>query len=107
MTFTVTILYPNKEDTIFNMKHYLDVHMPLAEKMWKPAGLLEWKLVEYSTGPDEKKPTFCVSNTMLWKDSASYYAASARDKSVEIFDDLVNVCNYEPIFLGGNVVSRG
>jgi uncharacterized protein (TIGR02118 family) len=106
MSFKVTVMYPNKLDTVFNMEHYLSKHMPLAEKIWGPLGLLKWELVEVVAGVDGKQSTFSVVNILTWNDGASYSAALKADDAARIFEDLPLVCNHEPIFVAGNVVAR-
>lgn len=107
MSFKVTVIYPNKPDTVFDMKHYLAHHMPLAERIWGPAGLLKWELVEVIAEADGKRPPYAVMNILTWKDGASYSAASTADSAAPIFEDLAIVCNHEPIFVIGNVVASG
>lgn len=107
MSFFLTVLYPENEDTIFHLKYYLDHHMPLAEKIWRPFGFQGWKLVEAVAGPDGKKGPFRVFNAMTWKDPESYAAAAAAPESAEIWDDLPNVCNYAPTVVSGKLLASG
>jgi uncharacterized protein (TIGR02118 family) len=107
MSFKVIVMYPNKPDTEFNIKYYLDYHMPLVERVWKPFGLLKWELVEAVTGLDGKKGSLCMYNVLSWKDQEGYIAASAVSDSAKIWDDLPNVCNHSPSVVLGNTVASG
>lgn len=107
MSFKLTVMYPDNEDTTFNMKYYLDHHMPLAERIWKPFGFLKWEVVEVDAGPDGSKSEHRIVNIMTWKDQASYAAGSAAKDVSEIWDDLPNVCNYKPAIFSGSVVASG
>lgn len=107
MSFKVTVMYPNKEDTSFNMEYYLSHHMPLAERIWKPFGFLKWELVEAVAELDGAKGPFYTFNVLTWRDEASYLKANAAPESSEIWDDLPNVCNHSPIVVMGNLVASG
>jgi uncharacterized protein (TIGR02118 family) len=106
MSFKLTVMYPNNEDTTFNMDHYLAVHMPLAERIWRPFGLLSWQLIE-AAGPEGNNGPFRVFNILTFKNKASYEAASAALASAEIWDDLKKVCNYQPTVILGNLAASG
>lgn len=109
MSFKVIVMYPNKPDTEFNMKHYLDYHMPLVERVWKPFGLVKWELVEAVAGldGDKGKGPLYMYNVLSWKDQESYIAASAVPDSAKIWDDLPNVCNHPPSVVLGNTFMSG
>lgn len=44
--FIVQVVYPNVSDATFNYDHYLQVHMPLAEKVWRPHGLIGYRALK-------------------------------------------------------------
>ncbi|KAJ3546053.1 hypothetical protein NM208_g2200 [Fusarium decemcellulare] len=64
MTYSVAILYPNKDDIVFDKEYYLNKHIPLLEQSWGTSGLLRWEVVEYGLGPDGLKPVYAYG----WSD---------------------------------------
>jgi uncharacterized protein (TIGR02118 family) len=107
MSFKVTVMYPNKPDTKFNTKYYLDYHMPLVERVWKPFGLLKWELIQAVPGLDGNEGNLYMYNVLSWRDQEGYIAASAVPDTTKIWDDLPNVCNHPPSVVMGDRVASG
>lgn len=107
MSYRAMVLYPNKDDTVFNMKYYRANHLPLVEKKWKSQGLLKWELVEAGPGPDGQKQQFGVICVLTWKDRESWTAASTGPDVSEIMDDVPNFSNYGPVFVSGELIASG
>lgn len=107
MTFKVTILYPNKDDTTFDMKYYRENHLPRAEKMWKPMGMLSWELIEAGPRLDGKKQPYGFICVLTFEDRESWTAAAMMPDVAELMNDVPNYCNYEPIFIGGELIGSG
>ncbi|KAJ3454560.1 hypothetical protein MRS44_013160 [Fusarium solani] len=107
MCYVSNVLYPQRDGATFKMKYYLDTHMPLVAKHWKPAGLQKWEVVEMNLAPQGAKPAFNVAAILTWKDQASCEAALALEGTQEIFGDIPKFSTEQPIFVGGTIVSRG
>lgn len=51
MSAIVTVAYPRPSGEVkFDLKYYLDVHMPLVAKTWGPKGLKSWHVTERKSG---------------------------------------------------------
>ena len=70
---TTTVLYP--KGTNFNMKYYLDSHMPLVGKNLGKHGLTSWKVLEF---PEEAP--FCVQATLEWESQEKFQSAAATSE---------------------------
>lgn len=47
MPAVVTVAYPRPEGAVkFDIKYYIDKHMPLVGKTWGPKGLKSWTVTE-------------------------------------------------------------
>lgn len=102
------ILYPNRDDSSFDMQYYLDVHMPLVEKHWRPVGLLSWKIIEFNArkGDAQISPQ-SIANLMTWEDEASYRAAFEGPGASLICGDTSKFCNQQPILIAGRTIEMG
>lgn len=105
MTYHVSVLYPNDDDTTFDMKYYLGTHMPLVEKLWLPLGLLKWEIVEFSPAADGTKPQYRVAAHLTWKDAESFLAASKGPETTEIFADIPQFTTVKPAVHHGSVLA--
>ncbi|KIW30502.1 uncharacterized protein PV07_06244 [Cladophialophora immunda] len=104
MPFHATVLYPNDDDTKFDMSYYLKTHMPLVMENFKKHGLKRWEVLEYKPGGDGAKPKFCVGATLIWDTPDQLGAALASEDAKPVFGDIPNFCNKQPVFLGGELV---
>ena len=92
----VSVLYPNGENTSFNMDYYLNTHLPLV------GGLLGDKLkgatVEQGLGgatPGSDAPYVGMGN--MYFDSVEDFGAAFGPNAEQIMADLPNFTNIEPI----------
>lgn len=96
MPTTVTILYP--QGGKFNMDYYLSSHMPLVGKGWKSYGLTSWTVLEF---PSEAQ--FTVQATLEFESLESFQKAGAGSEAQEIFGDIKNFSDKDPVILVGEV----
>ncbi|KAL1305152.1 hypothetical protein AAFC00_002076 [Neodothiora populina] len=96
----ITILYPVKEGSTFNLEYYTTKHMPLAKEIWGSGsdGLLSSAV--YSLDPSSG---FVVQTVTGWKDMAAFQAAMTHERSKELIEDVKNFCEVEPKLLVGNL----
>lgn len=104
MSFIVTILYPNKDEMTFDMKYYRETHLPLAEEMWKPMGMLMWKLIDVGPRPDGQKQQYRFICVLTFRNRESWTAAATMPGVAELMEDVPHSCNYEPTFIGGQLI---
>ena len=94
--FKVSILYPNGEDTTFDIDYYQNKHMPMV------AGFLGENLSFYEIDkgmagrtPDEKVPYVAVGYFYV-KDIAKYNQAIGQNREA-VISDIKNYTNIRPI----------
>ncbi|KFH41638.1 hypothetical protein ACRE_076430 [Hapsidospora chrysogenum ATCC 11550] len=107
MSYVVTVLYPHREGATFDHKYYLDKHMPLVDRHWKPAGLQKWEIVDFDFSADGKAPQFSVAAVLTWKDEESSKAALAGPGGAEIVGDIVKFSSEQPIIIAGRLAATG
>lgn len=105
MTYVTMVAYPAVAGAKFDMKYYIDSHMPLVNKNWKQYGLLDWRVISFdAAGPDDAKP-YSVASSMTWKSAEAFQKAMSSESAGELMDDLKNFSDQSPIFLIGNVAA--
>ncbi|KPI37497.1 uncharacterized protein AB675_10393 [Cyphellophora attinorum] len=104
MTYNVIVLYPNNDDSKFDLKYYLDTHMPLVQSSWKTDGLESWKVNEFKPGPDGSKPQYSIGATLTFTSQDHAGKAMTGEKAPKIFGDIPNFTNSQPILIAGEQV---
>ena len=102
MPCTVTILYPATAQTTFDLDFYINTHIPLTEKQWKPWGLKGWTVskLDGSAG-------FSVQGEMEWTSEQAFRDAWKSSDSDVIREDVASYTNEHPIRLIGTVAGQG
>lgn len=103
MVFLTTVLYPAESDATFDLKYYLNTHMPLVDKNWGSYGLKDWKVIELQNGPDGSKP-YSIAAVMTWESADGVKEALASEAAKTVFGDVPKFSNKGPLFLMGDVV---
>jgi len=106
MVFHATVLYPNDDDTQFDMSYYLSKHMPLVQEKFGPHGLKGYTVTEYKPGADGSKAAFCTGCTLIWDEPAHLQAALTSPDAAAVFGDISNFTNKSPVFMGGEVLKQ-
>ncbi|KAK3181812.1 hypothetical protein K4F52_006879 [Lecanicillium sp. MT-2017a] len=93
---SITILYPSGPE--FNLKYYMDTHMPLVAKNWKPFGLQSWEIIAFEPGQ-----TYQIQASLKWDSAESWASASAPscDAAKAVFGDIPNFTTAQPVVLKG------
>ena len=102
--FHATVLYPNEEDSTFDMDYYLKKHMPFVMEKFKKHGLKKWEVLEYKPGLDGQKSPYSVGATLIFETPDQLGAAMSSEDAGPVLDDVKNFSNKGPIFLGGALV---
>ncbi|RYP60304.1 hypothetical protein DL769_008177 [Monosporascus sp. CRB-8-3] len=84
----VNVIYPKEAESNFNMKYYLETHMPLVQKVWGPLGLKSWTVG--TVNPDSG---FHVQAFLVWDSLEAFENAPTKD----IFGDIKNFTNVTPV----------
>jgi uncharacterized protein (TIGR02118 family) len=107
MPLDVTVIYPNEDDTQFDLDYYLKSHMPLVKEKWTSYGLKGYTVSEFQPGPDGKKPLYVVGCVLHWDNGEDLQKAMGDSSCTErIFGDIPKFSNKQPIFLAGDVKAQ-
>jgi len=92
----VMSLYPNKPGSRFNADYYIDVHMPLAIRLLKPA----LKAVSAEIGLSSAMPGSPAPNAAIASftfDSVEAFTAAVMPHYAELQADIPNYTDIDPI----------
>lgn len=98
----VTVLYPNRAGTKFDMTYYLDHHIPMVRRLLVSA--LKGVTVEHGLSgaqPGSPAPYTVICNLMF--DSVQTYQAAFGPHAQEIVEDIPKYTNSEPVIQIGEV----
>src|SRR5690348_10840572 len=90
----VTVLYPNDKGKTFNLKYYLDIHIPLVKNR-----LNTCKKVEIEKGISGAAPGTTPANVVigyLYFDSVEEFQNAFGPHADEIMGDIANFTNINP-----------
>jgi len=92
----VSVLYPNAENATFDMKYYLDSHMPMVRARLGTA--LKGMAVEQglSGGEPGSRPTY-IAFGHLFFDSVATFQAAFDANAPAILSDIPNYTNQQPV----------
>ncbi|KAL6894858.1 hypothetical protein GGI43DRAFT_412360 [Trichoderma evansii] len=99
MPSNVTVFYPQpKEGEFFDMKYYIDTHMPIANEKWSPLGLKNWQILQF--GPDAPYHVVAVLN---WENEGEAEIALKHAAATDVLADVPNFTNLKPVLKAGNI----
>jgi len=103
--FKVSILYPNKEGTHFDMDYYVRVHMPMVQARLTPLGL---KGVSAEKGisagtAGSQAPFHCMGHLLF--ESLDVYMAGMKAHGKALGGDIPKFTNATPVFQISEIVS--
>ena len=92
----VSVLYPQRAGAKFDMAYYCDSHMPLVQRVLRPAikGIAVDKGV--AGGTPGSAPAY-VAIGHLWFDSVASFEGAFGPNADKILSDIPNYTNIEPI----------
>jgi len=98
----VSVLYPNREGTKFDMAYYLNHHIPMVRQLLGSA--LRGVSVEQGiSGEEPGSPARYVTMCHLLFDSVQAYQTSFGPHAQEIVEDIPKYTNSEPFIQIGEV----
>lgn len=98
----ISVLYPNREDTRFDMEYYLNRHIPMVRQLLGSA--LRGVSVEQGiSGEEPGSPTPYVAMGHLLFDSLEAFQTNFGPHADAIMQDIPNYTNSEPIVQIGEV----
>ena len=106
MSYISTVLYPNDDDTKFDLDYYLKTHMPLVANKWKQYGLTGWDVIEHDSTLGGAKPAYKIEATLHWSSKDAAEKATTGPEAGEIFGDVPNFTNKQPVLFSGKPVGK-
>ncbi len=98
----LTVLYPNRAGVNFDMKYYLEQHIPMVRRLLGPA--LKGAEVEQGiSGEEPGSPAPYVTIAHLLFDSVQSFQASFAPHAHTIGDDVPKYTNSDPVIQIGEV----
>ncbi|KAK8918203.1 ethyl tert-butyl ether degradation EthD [Metarhizium anisopliae] len=91
---SITILYPSGHD--FDIKYYMQTHMPLVSASWKGEGLKSWEITQFA--PDQ---IYQIQAILKFESLAAWEAASTGKNSEAVFGDIAKFTTAEPVVVKG------
>lgn len=101
MPYHAAVMYPNEPDIKFDEVYYINTHMALVDKIWKPFGLNNWKVVKYTQSLDGTPSKYLISATLEFESEQALQNALKTPDTAKIFEDIPNFTNKTPITLAG------
>ena len=98
----LTVLYPNRAGANFDMKYYLDQHIPMVRRLLGSA-LKGVEVEQGISGEDPGSPAPYITITHLIFDSVQAFQASFAPHAQAIGDDVPRYTNSEPVIQIGEV----
>jgi uncharacterized protein (TIGR02118 family) len=104
MPIQVTVLYPNEDDSQFDMDYYLAKHMPLVSENWQQYGLKGWEVVQFARGADGAKPLYKVQATLRFDSKEDFGKAMGSSEAATVLGDIPNFTNTQPVLIAGDTL---
>ncbi len=98
----VTVLYPNRAGVNFDMKYYLDHHIPMVRRLLGSA-LKRVEVEQGISGEEPGAPVPYITTAHLLFDSLQSFQASFGPHAHAISDDVPKYTNSEPVVQIGEV----
>ncbi|KAF4343278.1 hypothetical protein FBEOM_2754 [Fusarium beomiforme] len=95
----VLVVYPSGPS--FDLDYYLKKHMPLVSSKWGPYGLKNYKILTFGEGQP-----YQIQAALEWESVEVFDKAAATEAAGEIFGDIKNFYDGNPIVLKGPVVAN-
>ena len=88
----VTVVYPNKEGANFDFDYYMKKHIPFVERL-AGKSIEVWRGISSANG--SSAAFVCLATIPI--DSVSQFQAMMSQHGAEVFADIPNYTNIEPI----------
>jgi len=106
MPTIVTVLYPNKPDSKFDMDYYLSHHMPLAQNEFGPYGMKGWRVAKLLGSPGDQPAPYSVQATLEFG-SADEVGEALKNAGEKVIGDVSNFTDLQPVLMFGEVEKSG
>ncbi|KAL2784879.1 hypothetical protein BJX66DRAFT_343610 [Aspergillus keveii] len=99
MSYITTILYKVSQDTEFDLKYYLNQHMPLCAKVWKQYGMTGWSITKFDVDPQGGNPVDGIRCDSFWASEEGARKAFNGAESAEAMADIPKHSTTRPVML--------
>jgi uncharacterized protein (TIGR02118 family) len=96
MMAVVTVFYPAKPGSSFDMDYYLQNHMKMVEATWGPAGLRGYTVLKGVGAPGGGEPAFQVVTSLDFT-SAEAFGAALAESGAKVMGDVPNFTDLQPM----------
>jgi uncharacterized protein (TIGR02118 family) len=93
----VNVMYPHREGGRFDVEYYAKQHMPMAREAFQGHGLVDIRVDKGFVGPKPKSPPIYVCIGTLTFESMAGYKEAFREHGAQLFADLPNFTDIEPV----------
>jgi uncharacterized protein (TIGR02118 family) len=100
----VSVMYPREAEDAFDHAYYLGTHIPLVKERWTGHGLRGVQVARAVTTPDGSPPSYPVIALLTFGSAAEFQAAAAAH-GTEIFADIPNFSNVQPVVQVNDIVA--
>jgi uncharacterized protein (TIGR02118 family) len=100
----VSVFYPAKAGSKFDMDYYLQTHMKMVEAAWGPAGLRGYAVQKGVGAPGGGEAAYQVIANLDFT-SAEAFGAAVAESGAKIMGDIPNFTDIEPIIQISDVVA--
>ena len=92
----VSVMYPGKTGSKFDMDYYLHRHMTMVSETWTPAGLRSYQVLQGHPGADGAPPAYQVIVNMDFTSAEAFQAAVAQS-GAKVMGDVPNFTDLQPV----------
>ncbi len=94
----VTVLYANEEGKSFDLDYYVNTHVPLAQRLLTPMGMIKGEVEKGISAADPNQPAPFVVLGHLYFNSADEVHEAFKTHGREILGDIKNYTDIQPTF---------
>ncbi len=94
----VTVLYANEEGKSFDLDYYVNTHVPLAQRLLTPMGMIKGEVEKGISAADPNQPAPFVVLGHLYFNSADEVHEAFKTHGREIMGDIKNYTDIQPTF---------
>jgi uncharacterized protein (TIGR02118 family) len=100
----VSVFYPVKAGSKFDMDYYLNTHMKMVEAAWSTAGLRGYAVLKGVGEPGGGEATYQVVANLDFT-SAEAFDAAVAESGAKIMGDIPNFTDVQPVIQISDVVA--
>lgn len=101
---TMMMLFPNDDDTKFDLDYYMWTHLPKVQEKWTPYGLKSYKVFQLEPSPDGSKPPYTAGTVFEFDKIENIREAFGAEVVQVIFGDIPNFSNKNPVMFASKIV---